>query len=133
MTGWALIGKQYQFIAGHYLWRKDWTDDMNVEVFDKCTRQHGHNYKVTVELGGQIKNDGMVLNYYRMNDIIEPIMAAWDHQNLNDLPEFLNKQPTAENIARILWHKIEDQLPVGIVLNYVEVKETDKTHARVER
>jgi 6-pyruvoyltetrahydropterin/6-carboxytetrahydropterin synthase len=114
----ATISKTYFFEAAHWL--------PLVPDGHPCKNMHGHSYSVTVWLRGPINpNSGFVVDYNVMDEVIEPIISALDHSLLNDHPRLEN--PTAENIAAVLWATLRGKLP----LYSIAVKETKKTEARV--
>ncbi len=133
----TLIGKEYKFEAGHRLWLDTYTELENAEVFGKCVNPHGHSYTFVVEIGGPI-NDGMVMNYYAIDALVDPIADYLDHEVLNELPEFEGVLTTAENIAGMIFKTVRDNLHASTAqlpteyLNSVTVRETVKTFARVE-
>lgn len=113
------IRKEFSFSAGHAL------DGLPSD--HPCTRIHGHNYVVTVELASNFLNDpGFVVDYRKLDPIKEYIDDNLDHRHLNDVLEF---NPTAELIARHLFIVFKDQFPE---LRAIEVRETPKTSARYE-
>ena len=128
------VSRVEQFNAAHRLAVKDWSDERNAEVFGKCANPnyHGHNYQLTVTLTG--KPDpvtGYLFDLKTLSDLIKDnITLAFDHKNLNlDTTYFRELNPTAENIARIIWEilrpKIDQRLTLKIKLheterNYVE-------------
>ncbi len=133
----TLIGKEYKFEAGHHLWDKEMGAEQNRETFGKCVDKHGHSYTFVVEVEGPVK-DGMVMNYYAIDEIVDPIADYLDHTILNELPEFKGVLTTAEKIAELIFTTIRDemgldsrQLP-AVRLISVTVRETVKTFARVE-
>lgn len=92
-----------------------------------CSRQHGHNYTFVFVFESPTLNErGFVIDYRDLNDIRTWLDTRWDHQNLNDLPEFANLDPTAENIACYLFQVFKARYPE---LMSVEVRETPKTSA----
>ena len=134
----TLIGKEYKFEAGHHLWDKEMGAEQNRQVFGKCVNPHGHSYTFVVEIGGPVK-DGMVMNYYAIDDLVDPIAKYLDHTILNELPEFRGVLTTAENIAAYIFALVRDKVleiqnvvHPQVWLNSVTVRETVKTFARVE-
>jgi len=122
-----IIGKKFTFAASHQLWRQDWLEAKNREVFGRCSRLHGHNYYVEIELEGKVQDeDGMVLNYYELGDIIKVL----DHRHLNDI---LPTLPTAENlslfIGSLVDKKIAEKDNTDARCLRVLVKETDSSFA----
>ena len=109
------ISRKAHFNAAHRLYRKDWSFEKNESVFGKCNSPnfHGHNYELIVSVTGNIDNEtGYVMDIKQLAEIIkQEVEVPFDHKNLNlDVPEFENLNPTAENIAVIIWNKIRLRL-----------------------
>lgn len=109
------VFRKAHFNAAHRLYRKDWSDDKNLEVFGKCSYPnfHGHNYELIVGLTGEIDPEtGYLIDLKILKDIIyEEVEVPFDHKNLNvDMPEFENLNPTVENIAVVIWNKLRNRL-----------------------
>jgi len=84
-------------------------------IFGKCANEnwHGHNYELIVSVTGKInKQTGFVMDMKVLKDIIkEEIEDAFDHKNLNvEVEEFKALNPTAENIAIVIYNKIKPRL-----------------------
>ena len=110
------ISRKAHFNAAHRLYRKDWSMEKNDAIFGKCNNPnfHGHNYELIVGVTGDIDPEtGFVMDVKILSDIIkEEIENHFDHKNLNlDVPEFENLNPTAENIAVVIWNKIRKRIP----------------------
>ena len=106
------VSRKAHFNAAHRLYRKDWSDAKNEEIFDKCSNPyyHGHNYELVVSVTGQIDSEtGYVMDMKVLKDLIKVhIEDAFDHKNLNlEVPEFKEKNPTAENIAIVIYNKLK--------------------------
>ncbi len=115
------VSRKAHFNAAHRLYRKDWSDEKNQAVFGKCNNPnfHGHNYDLIVSVTGEINPEtGFVIDVKDLRDIIsEEVEEAFDHKNLNlDVEEFKDLNPTAENIAVVIWNKIIKKLEVGLSL-----------------
>jgi len=119
------VSRKAHFNAAHRLYRKEWSNEKNEQIFGKCNNPnyHGHNYELIVEITGQVnKETGFVIDMKILSDIIhEEIEIAFDHKNLNlDVPEFKDLIPTAEHIAFVIWHKIrkriENQHDLNVIL-----------------
>jgi len=127
------VVKKITFCAAHRLHNPEWDDETNQKVFGKCNNPHyhGHNYELHVKVTGEIdKNTGFVMDLNVLSDLIKKeIHQKFDHKNLNlDLEEFRNLNPTAENIAVVIYNilrpKIDKHLDLQIILyetprNYV--------------
>jgi len=109
------VSRRAHFNAAHRLYRKDWSNTKNEEIFGKCNNPnyHGHNYELIASVTGEInKETGYVIDVKILKDIIKTeIEDAFDHKNLNlDVPEFKELNPTAENIVVIIHNKIKAKL-----------------------
>ncbi len=107
----ATISRKAHFNAAHRLYRKDWSFEKNDAVFGKCNNEnfHGHNYELVVSVTGDIDPEtGYVLDIKVLSDVIKiEVEDPFDHKNLNlDVPEFESLNPTAENIAVVIWNKL---------------------------
>ena len=105
------ISRKAHFNAAHKLYRPDWSDEKNESVFGKCANEnfHGHNYDLTVSLTGKVDPEtGYVYDLGKLKDIIKKEVEDYlDHKNLNlDIPEFKNLNPTAENIAILIYDRL---------------------------
>ena len=117
----AKVSRKAHFNAAHRLYRKDWSDRKNEEVFGKCNNPnyHGHNYELIVSVMGEINADtGYVIDMKILKDIIKTeVEDAFDHKNLNvDVEEFKDLNPTAENIAVVIYNKIKPKLSESLEL-----------------
>lgn len=109
------VSRKASFNAAHRLHRPDWDEERNKAVFGKCNnpRYHGHNYDLIVSVAGEIDQaTGFVMDLKVLKDLIrEHVEDALDHKNLNlDVPEFKNLNPTAENIAVVIWNKLRPHI-----------------------
>ncbi|WP_285657059.1 6-pyruvoyl trahydropterin synthase family protein [Allomuricauda sp. NBRC 101325] len=109
------VSRKASFNAAHRLHRDDWSDEKNQEIFGKCNnpRYHGHNYDLIVSVTGEIDQEtGFVMDLKVLKELIqEHVEEALDHKNLNlDVPEFKNLNPTAENIAVVIWNKLRPHI-----------------------
>jgi 6-pyruvoyltetrahydropterin/6-carboxytetrahydropterin synthase len=129
----AVFRKEH-FNAAHRLHNADWSEEMNRKVFGLCNNPnyHGHNYELIVQLNGVPDPEtGYVFDMKLLSDLIqEEVIKRFDHKNLNlDTVEFVTLNPTAENIAiviyRLLRAKLDKELDLKIRLyeterNFVE-------------
>lgn len=115
------VSRKAHFNAAHRLYRKDWSFEKNDAVFGKCNNPnfHGHNYELIVSLTGEIdKETGYVFDMKILKNIIKTeIEDAFDHKNLNvEIPEFKDLNPTAENIAVVIYNKMKPKLAAHLEL-----------------
>ena len=109
------VSKRAHFNAAHRLYRKDWSDDKNTAVFGKCNNPnfHGHNYELIVSVTGEINKDtGYVIDIKTLKELIKAeVEDTFDHKNLNiEVSEFKDLNPTAENIAVVIYNKLKPKL-----------------------
>lgn len=109
------VSRKAHFNAAHRLYRKDWTMEQNQAVFGKCNNPnfHGHNYELIVSVTGEIDPEtGYVIDVKIISDLVKTLVEdAFDHKNLNlDVPEFRELNPTAENIAVVIWNKLRPHI-----------------------
>ena len=98
-----------------------------------CCQLHGHNYRVVVHLAGEeLDALGMLIDYTVVKGLLSTLLAPWDHAYLNDLPEFAVINTTSEEIARLLYVRLRDALPLTddirrrVRLTQVEIYESDR-------
>jgi 6-pyruvoyltetrahydropterin/6-carboxytetrahydropterin synthase len=128
------VCRKEHFNAAHRLYNASWSDEQNEAVFDKCSNPnfHGHNYELIVKLTGPVNAEtGYVYDLKKLSQLLKKeVIERFDHKNLNlDTEEFKELNPTAENIAIVIWNllrpQISDAYALGITLyeterNFVE-------------
>jgi 6-pyruvoyltetrahydropterin/6-carboxytetrahydropterin synthase len=110
------VTRRVHFNAAHRLHNPALSDAENRAVFGPCNNPnyHGHNYELEISVEGQVDpGTGYVVDLGVVKRIAEEtVLAALDHKNLNlDVPEFRDLNPTAENIAVVIWRKLEGKVP----------------------
>ena len=126
--------RKAHFNAAHRLFRPDWSDDKNQEVFGKCNNPyfHGHNYEIIVAVTGEIDpQTGYVIDLGVLKQLIRTeIEEAFDHKNLNlEVEEFKTLNPTAENICVVSYQKLRKHLPKSLELE-ITLYETPRNYVR---
>lgn len=128
------VSRKEHFNAAHRLYNPSWSDEKNNQVFGKCNNPHyhGHNYELVVSLTGEPDPEtGYVFDMKVLSDLIKQhVLVKFDHKNLNlDTEYFASLNPTAENIALVIWRilrqRIDSKLELKITLyeterNFVE-------------
>jgi 6-pyruvoyltetrahydropterin/6-carboxytetrahydropterin synthase len=112
----AVFRKEH-FNAAHRLFNPEWSLEMNDKVFGKCNNPnfHGHNYELIVKVTGEIDpKTGYVIDMKVLSDTIkEYVLKKFDHKNLNlDTHEFKELNPTAENIAVVIWNILREKIDI---------------------
>ncbi len=125
------ISRRERFSAAHKLWNYEFSDEKNIEIYDKCANAnfHGHNYELIVTLRGEIdKSTGYVFDLKKLSEILnQRVINKLDHKNLNLDVDFLKDLiPTAENIAFAIWNEIEAELKTAnCQLHKIKLIETE--------
>jgi 6-pyruvoyltetrahydropterin/6-carboxytetrahydropterin synthase len=124
------ICRTEHFNAAHRLHNPAWDEARNQQVFGKCNNPnyHGHNYNLEVRLTGPIDPEtGYVFDLKALSNVIkQEVLNRFDHRNLNlDTEDFRNLNPTAENIAVVIWNRLRAALPATLKLA-VTLFETDR-------
>ncbi|MBT8378386.1 MAG: 6-carboxytetrahydropterin synthase [Ignavibacteria bacterium] len=133
------IAKEFGWEMGHRL----------PEHFGLCKNIHGHSYKMIVELEGNLNEQGMVIDYYEVEKIIDPIIEKLDHafmvnKNDNVVLDFLEKmnskkvvvdfESTVENISKYLLNEISNaNLQSNVKKLAVRIYETAGDYAEGEK
>ncbi|WP_128543470.1 6-pyruvoyl trahydropterin synthase family protein [Larkinella soli] len=125
----AVFRKEH-FNAAHRLHNPAWSEEVNARVFGKCNNPHfhGHNYELFVQVTGEVNPEtGYVMDMKILSDLIqENVTARFDHKNLNlDTEEFRNLNPTAENIAVVIYDALRSKLDQSLDLK-IRLYETER-------
>lgn len=129
------ITRRERFNAAHRLFRPEWTDEKNLEVFGKCSNPnwHGHNYTLYITVKGEVsKETGFVMNLKDLSSILKSkIIDKVDHKNLNLEVDFIKNQiVSTENIAIAIWDELEEEIKkFGAELHCVKLVETENNYA----
>lgn len=129
----AVFRKEH-FNAAHRLNNSNWSEEENQKIFGKCNNPsfHGHNYDLIVEvIGYPDVETGYLIDMKILSDILqENIIEKFDHRNLNlDVPEFKTLNPTAENIAIVIWNILRDKINSDLEL-YITLYETERNYVK---
>jgi len=122
------------FEAAHRLHNPQQPDEWNRRVFGKCNNPHGHghNYVLEVAVRGRVNADtGFLIDMKELKDILKRVIVSEvDHRHLNlEVPWLEGINPTAENLARVFFERLEPTLPEGVELDAVTVHETERNSA----
>lgn len=113
----ASITRSYHFSAAHRLHTPCLSDDVNKKIYGKCNNLngHGHNYTVLVTVQGELDPmTGLVTDVEMLDRVVhEKIVDRFDHQHLNFDPAFQDLVTTGENLARLIWDFLVNEIPRG--------------------
>ena len=131
------VTRRVHFCAAHRLHRADWSDEKNRSVFGDCANPnwHGHNYEIDVTVEGEIDPEtGFVMDLKDLKQAVERrILEDVDHRNLNTEVTWLSGlNPTTENVAVAMWHRISGELPPNVELVRVKLWETPRNYVEYE-
>ncbi|MDX1938585.1 MAG: 6-carboxytetrahydropterin synthase [Flavihumibacter sp.] len=126
------VYRREHFNAAHRLYNPQWDDATNEAVFGKCNNPnfHGHNYELEVKVTGvPHKKTGYVMDMKQLSELIKVhVLDVFDHRNLNkDVSYFENLNPTAENIAVVIYKILRKQLDKKLALQ-VRLYETPRNY-----
>ncbi len=128
------ITRRERFNAAHRLFREDFTDEQNLEVFGKCSNPnwHGHNYELYITVKGDInKQTGFLVNLKRLSKIIRMhVIDKLDHKNINLEVDFMQgKLASTEILAVGIWHELEPFIQeLDAELHCVKVVESENNY-----
>ncbi len=130
------MSRKAHFNAAHRLHNPSWGDKKNREIFGKCNNPHfhGHNYDLIVSVRGEIDPvTGYVVDMKYLKDLIkEKIEDRFDHKNLNlETEVFKTLNPTAENIAAVIWQILRKELDTKLDLK-IKLYETERNFVECE-
>lgn len=101
------IFRRFTLEAAHHL--------PHVPEGHKCARLHGHSYRVEVHVEGPVAPPtGWVVDFAELTEAFRPLHERLDHHYLNEVEGLDN--PTSENLARWIWERLQDTLPLSAVV-----------------
>lgn len=124
------LTRSYEFATAHRLHSPVLSDEENRELFGKCNnpRGHGHNYKLEVTIRHPVdERTGLMADLASIDKIVNrEVVDRYDHHHLNyDVAEFHELNPTSENIAVVIWNRLNGRLP-GVELVQIRLCETER-------
>lgn len=125
------ITRRERFNAAHRLFKAEYSDEKNLEVFGKCSNPnwHGHNYELFVTVKGDINPEtGFLINLTILRDLIrKKIINKVDHKNLNLEVDFLKGEYTSTEVLSVaIWNELEKEIEhLGAILHCVKIAETE--------
>ena len=132
--GMVFLTRRERFNAAHRMFRPEWSDEKNLEVFGKCSNPlwHGHNYVLFVTVKGEINpQTGCLVNLNQLSQVIKKeIIEQLDHKNINLEVNFMKgKIVSTENLAIEIWKQLEPQIELlGIKLHCIKIEETENNY-----
>ena len=130
----VFLTRRERFSAAHRLFRPEWSDEMNAEVYGACSNPnwHGHNYVLFVTVQSEIdEKTGYGLNLKALSSLLKSlVIEKLDHKNLNlDVDFLIGKVTTTEVVAIAIWNQIKLPLEaLGCKLHCVKLVETENNY-----
>jgi len=127
------VTRRVHFSAAHRLFRPEWSDERNREVFGDGSNPnwHGHNYEVDVTVSGPVDPEtGYVMDLKLLKELLsERVVDDVDHRNLNlEVPWLEGVVPTTENLVVAVWERIAGHLPGEVTLDRIVLWETPRNY-----
>lgn len=128
------ITRRERFNAAHKLYREDWSDEQNLEIFGKCSNPnwHGHNYELFVTVKGEISREtGFVIDLKELKNIITVyVTRELDHKNINlDVGFMKGKMASTEVLAVTIFERLKPHIEAqGAILHAVKLCETENNY-----
>lgn len=127
------VTRRVHFSAAHRLFRADWSDERNADVFGACSNPnwHGHNYELDVTVSGPVDDEtGYVLDLKELKELVEErVVRDVDHRNLNlEVPWMGDRIPTTENLVVAIWERLTDRMPERVTLEKLVLWETPRNY-----
>ena len=132
--GMIYLTRRERFSAAHRMFREDWPDDRNAEVFGKCSNPnwHGHNYVLWVTIKGERSpENGFVMNINQLKKVIlDKVISKVDHKNINLDVDFMKGIiATTENLAVAIWNELSPEIEKeGASLHCIRIEETENNY-----
>lgn len=127
------VTRRIHWNSAHRLFRPDWSDERNEQVFGACANPHGHghNYEMDVTVSGPIDPEtGFVMDLKLLRDLLENrVESDLDHRHLNiEVPWLKGINPTTENLVVAIWDRLVGHMPKGITLHRIVLWETPRNY-----
>jgi len=128
------ITRKERFNAAHKLFKENWTNEKNLEVFGKCSNPnwHGHNYDLFVTVKGKINPEtGFVIDLKFLSTLIkERVIDKIDHKNINlDVDFMKDRMASTEVLAEAIWEQLEPAIKgQGCALHCIKLFETENNY-----
>lgn len=130
MTNRVAVFRKEHFNAAHRLYVEEWSNQENADTFGKCSlpHYHGHNYEIEIKVVGEPHpQTGFVMDMKKLSELVNKhVIERFDHKNLNlDTEEFKSLNPTAENIAIVIYQLLRPHIDSNFDL-FIRLYETPR-------
>lgn len=128
------ITRRERFNAAHRLFREEFSDEKNLEVFGQCSNPnwHGHNYDLFVTVKGDVDPEtGFLINLKDLSKLVrEKVIDQIDHKNMNVEVDFMKgKMASTENLSIAIWNELVAGVrELGAELHCIKVYESENNY-----
>ena len=128
------ITRRERFSAAHKLFREEWSNEENMEVFGKCSNPnwHGHNYELFVTVKGEVDlKTGFVIDLKVLKQIILTYVTdKLDHKNVNlDVDFMKGKMASTEILAIEIFNQLKPHIEaLGVQMHKIKLCETENNY-----
>jgi len=97
------------------------------DIGGKCEALHGHNFKVEITVAaGQLNHIGILVDFRLLKKMLGEVLEALDHKHINALTDFAGVNPSAENIAKYIFEKMDARVKTaGVDMIRVKIWESE--------
>ena len=142
------ITKEFSWDCAHRLWNPNKSELENAKIFGLCNNIHGHTYKMFVTVSSQKLEDGMIMNFKDLKRIVKDnVVDEQDHclnlthgdplitilKNQENKTSLWPDETTCENQIEYFWNLIEQNIPLGIIIEEIKLYETPTSFATMTR
>jgi 6-pyruvoyltetrahydropterin/6-carboxytetrahydropterin synthase len=131
----VFLTRRERFNAAHRMFRPEWSDEKNLEIYGKCSNPnwHGHNYTLYVTVKGELNAEtGYLVNLKKLSLIINKyVIEKIDHKNINIEVDFMKGRiASSENLVIAIWEQLEPRIhALGVELHCIKIEETENNVA----
>ncbi len=128
------LTRKEHFNAAHRVFKPEWDDEKNFEIFGKCSNPnwHGHNYTLLITVKGEVNPvTGYLVDLKKLRGVIrQKVVERLDHRNINLEVSFMkNKIASSENLAMAIWNELEREInELGAQLHCIRLEETENNY-----
>ena len=128
------ITRRAEFSASHSCYNSRLSEQENRDLYGESAGSHGHGHNYVIEVSIEGEPDpvtGMIVDLKLVKEIIQrDVVEPMDHRHLNhEVPPFDSVTPTAENLVREIWRRLEGGLQFGQArLDMIRLYETPDTY-----
>lgn len=132
----SILARKIQFSCARRLYLEDKSEEENQSLFGKWTSRFGtgNNFILEASVQGELTAEsGMIISIHDLNEVLKSSICDLDGRFLNEeVTEFKDTLPTTENIATLLFQRIESQLPKNVKLEKIRLNDSEQSWIEIE-